>query len=73
MEQLGKMLVLVGGVLALIGVFFMFGSRLPLRFGRLPLDFHYQRDNFHFYFPLGTSILISVILTIVFALIRGRN
>ena len=73
MEQLGKLLVLAVGVLALVGVFFIFGSRLPLRLGRLPLDFHYQRDNFHFYFPLGTSILISVILTIVFALIRGRN
>ena len=66
MEQLGKLLVFSGIVLALVGVFFMFGPRLPL-------DFHYQRDNFHFYFPLGTSILISVILTIVFALIRGRN
>jgi hypothetical protein len=73
MEQLGKLLIIAGIVLALVGVFFMFGPRLPLRIGRLPLDFHYQRDNFSFYFPLGTSILISVILTIVLALIRGRN
>jgi hypothetical protein len=72
MEQLGKLLIFTGIVLALVGGFFVFGSRLPLRLGRLPLDFHYQRENFHFYFPLGTSILISVILTIVFALIRGR-
>ena len=73
MEQLGKLLIIAGGVLALVGVLFVLGPRLPLRIGRLPLDFHYQRDNFRFYFPLGTSILISVILTIVFALIRGRN
>ena len=73
MEQFGKLLIIAGVVLALIGVFFTLGPRLPLRFGRLPLDFHYQRDNFHFYFPLGTSILISAILTLVFALLRGRN
>jgi hypothetical protein len=73
MEQFGKLLVVLGAVVALIGVLLMFGPRLPLRLGRLPLDFHFQRDNFHFYFPLGTSILISAILTIVFALIRGRN
>ena len=39
-------------------------------FGRLPLDFWYRRGNFGFYFPLGTSILISVILTLIFALLR---
>ena len=73
MEQFGKLLVVAGCAIALIGVFLIFGPRLPLRLGRLPLDFHYQRDSFHFYFPLGTSILISIVLTIVFALIRGRN
>jgi len=73
MEQSGKLLIIAGGLIVLLGVLLTFGPRLPLRLGRLPLDFHYQRDNFHFYFPLGTSILISVILTVVFALIRGRN
>ena len=73
MEQFGKLLILAGGVIVLLGILVDLGPRLPLRFGRLPLDFHYQRDNFHFYFPLGTSILVSIILTIVFALMRGRN
>jgi formate hydrogenlyase subunit 3/multisubunit Na+/H+ antiporter MnhD subunit len=73
MEQFGRLLIVLGIIIAAIGLFLTFGSRLPLRLGRLPLDFHYQRDNFSFYFPLGTSILISVVLTIVFALLnRGR-
>ena len=67
------MLIVTGVVLAVVGVIFVLGPRLPFRLGRLPLDFHYQRDNFSFYFPLGTSILISVVLTLVFALLnRGR-
>jgi hypothetical protein len=72
MEQFGKLLIIAGGAIVLVGVFLAFGSRLPLRIGRLPLDFHYQRDNFTFYFPLGTSILISLVLTLVFAFFRGR-
>ena len=73
MEQLGKLLIITGVILAVVGVIFVLGPRLPFRLGRLPLDFHYQRDNFSFYFPLGTSILISVVLTLVFALLnRGR-
>ena len=72
MEQFGKLLIIAGVVLALVGVFFTIGPRLPLRLGRLPLDFHFQRDNFHFYFPLGTSILISVLLTLLFGLLNRR-
>lgn len=72
MEQLGRLLVVAGGVLALLGVIFMLGPRLPFRLGRLPLDIHYQRDNFSFYFPLGTSILISVVLSLIFALLHRR-
>jgi hypothetical protein len=62
----------MGVVLALVGVLFMLGPRLPFRLGRLPLDFHYRRDNFSFYFPLGTSILISVVLTLIFSLLHRR-
>jgi hypothetical protein len=56
----------------LLGFILMLGPRLPFRIGRLPLDFHYQRDNFSFYFPLGTSILLSVLLTLVFSLLNRR-
>jgi len=73
MEQFGKLLVVIGALIALIGIFLMFGPRLPFRLGRLPLDIHYERDNFRFYFPLGTSILISLVLTLIFTLLnRGR-
>jgi hypothetical protein len=72
MEQFGRLLVITGILIAVVGVLLMFGPRLPFRLGRLPLDFSYERDNFRFYFPLGTSILISVILTLLFAVINRR-
>jgi Protein of unknown function (DUF2905) len=72
MEQLGRMLLIVGGVLALLGLLLTLGPKLPFRLGRLPFDFHYQRDNFSFYFPLGTSILLSLLLTLVFSLLNRR-
>jgi hypothetical protein len=72
MEQAGRLLVIIGVVIAAVGALLMFGPRLPFRIGRLPLDFTYQRDNFTFYFPLGTSILVSLILTLIFALLNRR-
>ena len=67
------MLLILGLVVAGLGFLLMLGPKLPFRIGRLPLDFHYQRDHFAFYFPLGTSILISLVLTLVFAFFnRGR-
>ena len=69
---MGRLLVVMGGVMAIVGLLLMLGPRLPFRLGRLPLDFHYQRDHFTFYFPLGTSILISVILTLIFGLMNRR-
>ncbi len=72
MDQFGRVLVIMGGVIALLGGLLMLGPRLPFRLGRLPLDFTYERDNFTFYFPLGTSVLISVVLTLIFALLGRR-
>ena len=72
MEQYGKVLIIVGIVIVLVGGLLMLGPRLPFRLGRLPLDFHYQRDNVNIYFPLGTSILISVVLTLIFSLLNRR-
>ena len=67
------MLLIMGGVLALLGLLMMLGPRLPFRIGRLPLDFHYQRDNFSFYFPLGTSIVLSIILSLILWLFNRRR
>ncbi len=63
---------ILGVVIVLVGFLLMLGPRLPFRIGRLPLDFHYQRGNFNFYFPLGTSILVSVVLTLIFSLLNRR-
>jgi Protein of unknown function (DUF2905) len=63
---LGKGLVVVGLLIALAGVLVMLG--VPL--GRLPGDISYERGNTRFYFPLTTSILASVVLTLLFALLR---
>ena len=72
MEQFGRMLIVMGIVIVVVGLLLTLGPRLPFRIGRLPLDIHIQRDNFSFYFPLGTSILVSIVLTLVFGLLNRR-
>ena len=63
---MGKTLVLIGLGIAALGLLVMLG--LPL--GRLPGDFQMRRGNFSFYFPLTTSILLSILLTLIFAFFR---
>ena len=63
---MGKTLVFVGLGLAGLGLLMMLG--LPL--GRLPGDFYVKRDGFSFYFPLTTSIVLSIILTLLFSFFR---
>ena len=63
---MGKALVVVGLVIAALGFAMMLG--LPLF--RLPGDFAVKRDNFSFYFPLTTSIILSILLTLLMALFR---
>jgi Protein of unknown function (DUF2905) len=62
---MGKLLVIVGLIIAGIGMLSMI---FPL--GRLPLDFTFRRGNATFHFPLGTSILLSVLLTLLLGLLR---
>lgn len=64
---LGKTLMLIGGLIFVIGGLLMLAGQFPA-LGRLPGDFLIQRKNFSFYFPLGTSVLLSVLLTLVFSL-----
>jgi len=71
MTELGKLLLLVGGLIVLIGAVLLFAGRLNLPLGRLPGDFVYRGKNTTFYFPLATSIIVSIVLTLVFWLI-GR-
>jgi hypothetical protein len=62
----GKALVVIGLLVAGLGVVMMLG--VPLF--RLPGDFYVKRDNFTFYFPLTTSIILSLLLTLLFTLFR---
>jgi len=63
---MGKTLVLIGLGIAALGVLVMLG----LPFGRLPGDFVVRRGNFSFHFPLATSIILSILLSLIFALFR---
>lgn len=69
MNQVGKLLVGIGLLLALIGVLVMVAGRTGLPLGRLPGDFAYRGKHVSVYFPLGTCILISVVVTLVLYLL----
>jgi hypothetical protein len=69
MNELGKMLLGLGLLLAVIGVLVLIAGRIGLPLGRLPGDFAYRGRRVSVYFPLGTSLLISVVLSLLFYLI----
>ena len=69
--EMGRILVVLGAALMVIGGVVMLMGRAGLPLGRLPGDFLYRGKNTTFYFPLATSILVSVVLSLVFFLI-GR-
>ena len=69
MPEIGRVLLVVGGVLVLLGLVLTFAGRIPF-VGRLPGDILYRRGNFTLYFPIVTSILLSVLLTVIFWLVR---
>ena len=71
MSEVGKLLIVCGLSIAAIGVVVVLAGRLPW-IGRLPGDIYVRRGNFTFYFPLATSILVSVGLTLIFWLIGRR-
>ena len=71
MADLGKLLVFVGGMVVIVGLALMLLGRTNLPLGRLPGDIIYRGKNATFYFPLATSILLSVVLSIVLYVI-GR-
>lgn len=74
MVELGKLLLILGGIILLIGVVLLFAGRMHMPLGRLPGDFVYRGKNTVFYFPLGTSILLSIILSLILWLLnRGHR
>jgi hypothetical protein len=71
MSDIGKSLVALGLLIALVGVVLTFAGRVP-GLGRLPGDIHIQRGNWSFYFPLATSLVLSVVLSLLFYLFGRR-
>jgi len=69
MPAIGKMLIILGIILIIVGIGFLFGDKIPF-IGELPGDILIKKERFSFYFPITTSIIISIILTILFSLFR---
>ena len=67
-EGIGKILIIAGVIILVVGLLLAFGARIPL-LGKLPGDFIIRRDGVTFYFPVLTFIIISVILTVIINLI----
>jgi len=69
-RELGRALLIFGGLLVLIGALFYFGGKLPLRLGRLPGDIVHRGEHATFYFPIVTCLLLSLGLSILFWLVN---
>jgi hypothetical protein len=69
MSELGKMLLVFGVILAAAGVLLLVAPRIPW-LGKLPGDITYRGERFTFYFPLATSIVLSVVLSLILYLFR---
>jgi len=72
LQAAGKILIGFGIFSTLLGILFYFAPQIPFlrSLGQLPGDIAVKRDNFQFYFPLGTSLLLSVLLSLIFYLIH---
>ncbi len=65
MSELGKMLMILGFFLFVVGLLLAFYDKMPFNLGRLPGDISYQKENFSFYFPITTSIILSIVLSLL--------
>jgi len=68
----GRLVLAAGIVLVLVGLFLATGAKLPFKLGRLPGDIAIKREHFTFYFPLATSVILSLVLTLFVWLLRRR-
>ncbi len=69
LREIGKLLLILGAFLVLVGVLLVVGTRLPFRLGRLPGDIIYSGRHTTFYFPIVTCIVLSVVLSLVLWLV----
>ena len=68
-RELGRTLLLFGGLLVVIGSFFFFGGKLPVRLGRLPGDIVHRGEHTTFYLPIVTCLLLSAGFSLLFWLL----
>ena len=66
---MGRMLIVIGVILIIVGLIVSYGNRIPF-LGKLPGDISVEKENFKLYFPLTTSIIISVILSLLLYLLN---
>ncbi len=73
-SSIGKLLIGVGTILVIVGVFFVYADKIPFLniLGRLPGDIHIEKPGFSFHFPLATSILLSLVLSFIIWLVSRR-
>mgnify|MGYP001605869445 CR=1 FL=1 len=71
-SNFGKILIFLGVILISAGILFMFGAKIPW-LGKLPGDIYIKKENFTFYFPLATSILLSIALSIIMLFIGRKS
>ena len=69
LSEIGKFLIAAGLLMAVAGIIMILLPKLPF-IGRLPGDILIKRGNFTFYFPVATSIILSIVLTIIFSIFR---
>jgi membrane protein implicated in regulation of membrane protease activity len=69
--EIGRLLIIVGGFILVVGLFLALGLRIPY-LGKLPGDISIDRGNMHFYFPLVTCLLLSLVLTLLLNLFFRR-
>jgi len=63
--DLGKIFITVGFFLLLIGFLLSFSDKIPFHLGKLPGDIYIKKENFSFYFPITTSVVLSILLSVV--------
>ena len=70
-QQTGRILVIFGAAAIITGLIFIYGDKFPVLkyLGKLPGDINIKKENFTFYFPITTCIVLSIIVTIIFRLI----
>ena len=63
MVEIGKNIIFIGIVIVIIGIVLTFSDKLPFSLGKLPGDIVYKKENTSFYFPITTSIIVSIVLS----------